>query len=117
MHTILHFDLAEIGRDMPRGLGVSTLRILAALRDGATYGLDIVARTDIPSGTVYPALRRLARKDMVESRWEDPDEAERAGRPRRRYYELTPEGAAALAAGAKRMRAATNELAPSESPS
>lgn len=102
---------------MPRGLGVSTLRILAAIRDGATYGLDIVAHTEIPSGTVYPALRRLTRKELVQSRWEDPDEAERAGRPRRRYYELTAAGAEALAVGARHMRAATNELAPSESPS
>jgi DNA-binding PadR family transcriptional regulator len=102
---------------MPRGLGVSTLRILAAIRDGATYGLDIVAHTEIPSGTVYPALRRLTRSELVQSRWEDPGEAERAGRPRRRYYELTAAGTEALAVGARHMRAATNELAPSESPS
>lgn len=102
---------------MPRGLGVSTLRILAAIRGGATYGLDIVAHTGIASGTVYPALRRLARTKMVASRWEDPAEAEREGRPRRRYYELTVEGAEALAEGARRMRLATDELAPSESTS
>ena len=105
------------GMGMPRGLGVSTLRILAAIRDGATYGLDIVAHTDIPSGTVYPALRRLARKSLVASRWEDPVLAEQEGRPRRRYYELTTEGAEALAEGARRMRAATQALAPSESSS
>ena len=114
---MLHFYLNGLGREagMPRGLGVSTLRILAAIRDGASYGLDIVARTEIPSGTVYPALRRLARKKMVSSRWEDPDTAELEGRPRRRYYELTPEGVEALAEGVRRMRAATRELVPSES--
>jgi len=52
---------------------------------------------------------------MVSSRWEDPDTAELEGRPRRRYYELTPEGVEALAEGVRRMRAATRELVPSES--
>ena len=29
----------------------------------------------------------------LESRWEDPAEHEAAGRPRRRYYRFTPDGA------------------------
>ena len=75
---------------MPRPLGISSLRILAALRDGSRYGLDLVAHTGLPSGTVYPTLGRLTRRGMVASKWEDQRIAEREGRPRRRYHQLTP---------------------------
>lgn len=88
---------------MPRSLGVTTLQILAAIRDGESYGLDIVARTGLPSGTVYPALARLKASRLVRARWEDQRVAEREGRPRRRYYELSPEGREALSEGVTRM--------------
>jgi len=42
-------------------------------------------------GTLYKALGRLEEFGLVTSRWEDPAAAE--GRPRRRLYELTGEGA------------------------
>lgn len=88
---------------MPRGLGMTSLRILVSIRDGVAYGLDIVARTGMPSGTVYPTLSRLKQRGLVTARWEDQRVAEREGRPRRRYYELTGEGRAALAEGAARI--------------
>jgi DNA-binding PadR family transcriptional regulator len=47
----------------------------------------------------------------VRAHWEDQRVAERAGRPRRRYYELTPDGAEALRAGAARMSAVAADLA------
>ena len=89
---------------MPRPLGITSLEILAAIRDGHAYGLDIVASTGLPSGTVYPALGRLKKSGLTRSRWEDQRIAEREGRPRRRYYELTPDGVAALARGTERVR-------------
>lgn len=46
----------------------------------------------MPEGTVYPALRRLEREGLLKSRW-----AEESGR-RRRVYDLTERGRAALAA-------------------
>ena len=95
---------------MPRGLGVGTLRILSAIRDGHAYGLDIVAHTGLPSGTVYPTLGRLKKAGLVTSRWEDQRRAEREGRPRRRYYELSATGARALAEGASRVAAVAAEL-------
>ena len=95
---------------MPRSLGLTTLQILAAIREGSAYGLDIVARTGLPSGTVYPTLGRLKKRRLVASRWEDQRVADREGRPRRRYYELTPEGAAALAEGAQRTAALAERL-------
>ena len=88
---------------MPRSLGPTTLQILAAIRDGVAYGLDIVAHTGLKSGTVYPTLGRLAKADLVKSRWEAPERAEAEGRPRRRYYELTAEGEAKLAEGVERV--------------
>lgn len=42
-------------------------------------------------GTLYKALGRLEEFGLLTSRWEDPAAAE--GRPRRRLYELTAQGA------------------------
>jgi DNA-binding PadR family transcriptional regulator len=42
-------------------------------------------------GTLYKALGRLEELGLLASRWEDAEAAE--GRPRRRLYELTGEGA------------------------
>lgn len=95
---------------MPRPLGLTSLRILAAVRDGNAYGLDLVARTGLPSGTVYPTLGRLKRSGLVTARWEDQRAAEREGRPRRRYYALSEEGARALAEGAARIQEAAAAL-------
>ena len=97
---------------MPRSLGITSLQILGAIRDGVAYGLDIVAHTGMPSGTVYPTLGRLKRSGLVRARWEDQRVAEREGRPRRRYYELSADGAAALAEGASRLATVAAELAP-----
>lgn len=95
-----------------RSLGVTSLQILAALRDGATYGLDLVARTGLSSGTVYPTLSRLKSSGLVASSWEDQRVAEREGRPRRRYYSLSPSGADALAEGVARVRGLAATLDP-----
>jgi DNA-binding PadR family transcriptional regulator len=46
-------------------------------------------------GTLYKALGRLERRGLLSSSWEDASAAE--GRPRRRLYRLTDQGAAAAA--------------------
>lgn len=97
---------------MPRSLGITSLRILGAIRDGVAYGLDISQETGMPSGTVYPTLGRLKKRGLVTSRWEDQRIADRESRPRRRYYELTPEGRMALAEGVSRVASVAAELAP-----
>ncbi len=51
----------------------------------------------LPSGTAYPALRRLEKAGLLRSRWEEAAAALAKGRPRRRTYELTPQGRGALA--------------------
>jgi PadR family transcriptional regulator PadR len=73
-----------------------TALILEAIAEGTRYGFDIMDATGLPSGTVYPALRRLEARGCLRSRWEAAEAALEAKRPRRRVYELTGEGAALL---------------------
>jgi len=56
------------------------------------YGLQICTLAGLPSGTIHPILARLESLGWLESRWEDTDPSE-VGRPRRRYYRLSPDGA------------------------
>jgi DNA-binding PadR family transcriptional regulator len=55
------------------------------------HGYDLSLETHLKSGTLYPVLMRLADRGFLDSRWE-PSEVE--GRPPRRKYRLTAEGAA-----------------------
>jgi PadR family transcriptional regulator, regulatory protein PadR len=89
-------------------LGYTTAVILQALANGYQYGFDIIDVTGLPSGTVYPALRRFEEAGVVTSRWEAEEVAEREQRSPRRYYELTKMGHAALADAHKRYRALEN---------
>jgi PadR family transcriptional regulator PadR len=57
------------------------------------YGLEISKQADLETGTLYPIMARLERVRWVESSWEDPDLSITDGRPRRRYYQLTRDGA------------------------
>jgi PadR family transcriptional regulator, regulatory protein PadR len=56
------------------------------------YGLQICAAAGLPSGTIHPILARFERIGWLESWWEDASPQEE-GRPRRRYYRLTADGA------------------------
>jgi len=77
---------------------LATTLVMQAIGAGHRHGFDIVDVTGYPTGTVYPALRRLERDGYVRSRWEDDRSARRDGRPARRYYELTAPGVKALEA-------------------
>jgi PadR family transcriptional regulator, regulatory protein PadR len=76
-----------------------TLQVQLVLREllgggGAErYGLELCAGTGLPSGTIYPIVARLEQAGWVESWWEDPARHVAEGRPRRRYYRLTRDGA------------------------
>lgn len=48
-------------------------------------------------GTLYRALLRLEKRGLLASDWESPDIATAVGRPLRRLYRLTAEGAAIAA--------------------
>lgn len=72
----------------------ATVDVLSVLLDASDpiWGLLVIKASGRPAGTVYPILDRLERGGWVRSRWED--EPGRSG-PRRRYYELTEDGARA----------------------
>ncbi len=72
--------------------------LLAVLADGPVHGYGAVERIrersrgalDFPSGTVYPALKRLERRGLIEGEWESSGRA-------KRVYRLTSAGTRALA--------------------
>lgn len=71
----------------------TTQGVIRAFRqlDERRYGLEICRAANMPSGVVYPILKRLERLGWLDSRWgEDIPGA------RRRYYQLTETGAAAI---------------------
>jgi PadR family transcriptional regulator PadR len=73
--------------------------LLAGLEDGPRHGYAIMeamragseGQFDLPTGTIYPALRRLERAGLVRTKWSGE------GGRRRRLYELTPAGRKMLA--------------------
>ena len=83
--------------------------LLAALEGGPRHGYAVIealrtdsgGRLDLPTGTIYPALRRLEQAGLIAGSWSVV-----AGR-RRRYYRLTAAGQRALAG----RRAAWREFA------
>jgi DNA-binding PadR family transcriptional regulator len=86
-------------------LSYTGLFVLQALDRGYRFGFDVMEATGLPSGTVYPALRRLESQGLVESDWEDDARARKDGRPRRRYYRCTPAGRRRLKDAEVRYRA------------
>ena len=81
-----------------------TTLVLHALANGFRHGFDILDATELPSGTVYPILRRLEREALVLAHWEDAAIAHEEQRPTRRYYELTAAGKAVLETAVARYR-------------
>jgi DNA-binding PadR family transcriptional regulator len=75
---------------------LATTVVLQAIGSGHRFGFDIVDVTGYPTGTIYPALRRLEQAGFVRSHWEPDELAAREARPARRYYELTAAGLKAL---------------------
>ena len=83
-----------------RAHGQLDLLLLSVLATGPAHGYAIIAALrersdgefDLPEGTVYPALHRLEQAGLLTSAW-----ADKSGR-RRRKYNITQRGLAALAA-------------------
>jgi DNA-binding PadR family transcriptional regulator len=68
------------------------LRAFLADPAGRHYGYPLMKAARLPSGTLYPMLARLQEQGLVTSEWETrPEDA--GGRPLRKYYQLTAEGA------------------------
>ncbi|WP_433971953.1 PadR family transcriptional regulator [Tunturiibacter lichenicola] len=70
--------------------------ILHAIGVGYAYGFSIMEVTGLASGTVYPAVRRLERDDLIRSKWEKQSIADEAQRPPRKYYTITSDGRVTL---------------------
>jgi PadR family transcriptional regulator PadR len=89
---------------MPQSLNFTwtTALILHSVASGRRYGYEVMDATGLPSGTVYPALRRLENAGLLESRVEADEEAFANQRPARRYYELRSEGDRFLAEATER---------------
>jgi DNA-binding PadR family transcriptional regulator len=68
------------------------LRVFLEDPGEARYGFDLMRQTRMPSGTLYPILARLEKAGWITSQREAIDPVER-GRPQRRMYLLTTEGA------------------------
>ncbi|MBO0776697.1 MAG: PadR family transcriptional regulator [Actinobacteria bacterium] len=72
--------------------------LLAAVEDGPRHGYAVIeelrratgGRLDLPTGTIYPALRRLEAAGFITGSWS------MVGGRRRREYRLTQAGARAL---------------------
>lgn len=100
---------------MPKpNLTFPTGLVLEAVHAGFRHGFDIMEATGLPSGTVYPALRRLEGTGCLSSAWEEKAVAE--GRPRRCYYALTPDGEALLERAVQRFPAIRLSLGANDIP-
>lgn len=88
--------------------GTLILAVLAALRVekyGYTLRVDLAERgIDIDEGALYPMLRRLEAQGLLLSEWRE--EAKR----RKRFYQLSVDGKAALALLGKEWRAMNQSL-------
>ena len=72
------------------------MRLLEALLEeplAEHYGLELMGKAQLASGTAYPILHRLEEDGWLESDQEAIDPSA-AGRPRRRLYRLTALGEA-----------------------
>jgi PadR family transcriptional regulator, regulatory protein PadR len=77
-------------RNRPLSAHAKRLIVALAIRPADwCYGYELMQKTDIKSGTLYPILMRLADKGLLESKWMAP---EQEGRPARHAYRLTDAG-------------------------
>jgi DNA-binding PadR family transcriptional regulator len=71
-----------------------TLKILKFMIENpqeGRSGAEISKATKVGSGTMYPLLQRLEIANWIAGEWENIDPSD-AGRPKRRFYKLTPAG-------------------------
>ena len=85
----LEAEILEVALSM-RGSGHDTFHGFGLAQ---TMREQTGSRSLTSHGTLYKALGRLEEFGLLTSRWEDPMAAD--GRPRRRLYELTGQGAQA----------------------
>jgi DNA-binding PadR family transcriptional regulator len=87
---------------MEAKLSHTAAMVLQAVNAGYVYGFSVMEMTGLPSGTVYPAMRRLERDTLIRSFWERQSIADAEQRPPRKYYKLTRAGMLTLEASRRR---------------
>jgi PadR family transcriptional regulator PadR len=94
--------------------GTLDVLLLKSLSGGALHGYAISRRirtaTDdalkVDEGALYPALRRLEKRGLVDAEWSVTDTGREA-----RFYRLTEEGRAELASGLRTWRRYVDAMA------
>jgi DNA-binding PadR family transcriptional regulator len=102
---------------MPRRPSTPTRLVFQAFLDAPseeTYGFELAEATGLPSGSLYPILRRLEDEGWLAARWEVVETGPQ--RRRRRYYRLTAEGRRVARGATAEQREALRLLAPGWSP-
>ncbi len=75
--------------------GTVEMLILEVVSQGSSYGYAIVQSVtassrgdvDLKEGSLYPALHRMERRELLSSSWRETEEGRR-----RKYYKITPAG-------------------------
>ena len=93
-----------------------TAIVLLAVSRGVRYGFDIMDASGLPSGTVYPILRRLEDAGILRSKWEAESRSRDEQRPPRRYYQVTGAGARALNEALQRFPGLAGTLGAGDAP-
>jgi DNA-binding PadR family transcriptional regulator len=88
----IEYDILACGSDLEASGGFYGFGLAQSLADARGQSALI------GHGTLYKALSRMTTRGLLSAEWEDPDAAIVAGRPRRRMYRVTGEGARALSA-------------------
>ena len=68
------------------------LRVFLEDVEQSHFGTELTSAARVSAGSLYPALRRMEAAGFIEGQWEDIDPSAE-GRPARRYYKLTADGA------------------------
>lgn len=93
--------------------GSTAVMVLRLLAEKPMYGYQIVkelqARSegyfDLEQGTLYPALHRLEKDELVESQWEVVEDG-----PSRKYYHMTEKGRVELERSVQQWRDFSHHL-------
>ena len=68
------------------------LRVFLEDPEQSHFGTELTSESRVSAGSLYPALRRMEAAGFIEGEWEDIDPSVE-GRPARRYYKLSANGA------------------------
>ena len=94
LHLYTISVMAGIERVTRQLLDLLMVLLDAYMRDVELHGYEIKKLAGLSGPSTYRGLDRLEDAGLIEARWEKQQEGD--ARPRRRYYQLNPEGAATV---------------------